>query len=68
MGERFLRTKEVLELVGYKSVVSLYEAERAGRFPKRRQLGPNRVGWLASEIDAWLKSRPVAACVAEAEE
>jgi prophage regulatory protein len=28
--------------------------EDAGRFPKRRQLGTNRVGWLEHEIDDWL--------------
>lgn len=31
--------------------------EKAGKFPKRVQLGPNRVGWLLSEIEDWLKER-----------
>ena len=31
--------------------------EAAGQFPKRVQLGPNRVAWLLSEVDAWLSKR-----------
>jgi predicted DNA-binding transcriptional regulator AlpA len=27
---------------------------RANRFPKCRQLGPGRVGWVKAEVDAWL--------------
>ena len=27
-------------------------------FPKPRRLGPNSIGWLESEIRAWLDSRP----------
>jgi prophage regulatory protein len=31
--------------------------EKAGRFPKRVQLGPCRVGWVESEVMAWLVAR-----------
>jgi prophage regulatory protein len=31
--------------------------EKAGKFPKRVKLGENSVGWIESEIDAWLKAR-----------
>ncbi len=31
--------------------------EKAGRFPKRIQLGQNRVAWLRSEIEAWIAER-----------
>jgi prophage regulatory protein len=31
--------------------------EAAGKFPKRVQLGPNRVAWLWSEVDAWICER-----------
>ena len=31
--------------------------EAAGKFPKRVQLGPNRVAWLLSEVDAWVQER-----------
>jgi len=32
--------------------------ERKGRFPTRIQLGPNSVGWLEEEVDAWIRSMP----------
>ena len=31
--------------------------ERAGRFPKRIQLGQNRVAWLLTEVEEWLDER-----------
>jgi predicted DNA-binding transcriptional regulator AlpA len=33
--------------------------ERDGKFPKRRRLSANAVGWLESEINNWLESRTV---------
>ena len=32
--------------------------EKDGLFPKRVQLGPCRVAWLAAEIEAWIAARP----------
>jgi prophage regulatory protein len=32
--------------------------EKAGKFPKRIKLGPCRVAWYCSEIEAWIASRP----------
>jgi prophage regulatory protein len=43
------------------SDVTLWRMEKAGTFPKRRQLSPGRVAWLASEVDAWIESRKEAA-------
>lgn len=31
--------------------------EAVGRFPKRIQLGQNRVAWLLSEVEEWLDER-----------
>lgn len=31
--------------------------EKAGKFPKRRVLGPRCVAWVESEVDAWIESR-----------
>ena len=31
--------------------------EAAGKFPKRIQLGQNRVVWLVAEIEEWLNER-----------
>jgi prophage regulatory protein len=32
--------------------------EKAGKFPKRLQLGQRAVGWHENEIIAWLEERP----------
>jgi prophage regulatory protein len=34
-----------------------FEMEKQGRAPKRIKLGPRRVGWLLSELDAWIRER-----------
>lgn len=57
MAEQFLRTRDVLERTGI-GRTSLWRLERIGEFPPRRALSENVKGWLASEIDAWLASRP----------
>lgn len=31
--------------------------EAAGQFPRRVQLGPNRVAWVLSEVEAWVNER-----------
>ena len=31
--------------------------EADGRFPKRIKLGPNRVGWLETEVDDWIAEK-----------
>ncbi len=33
--------------------------EKCKLFPARRRLSPNRVGWLLSEIQSWLRAREV---------
>jgi len=32
--------------------------ENEGKFPKRRQLGANSVGWIESEVQEWIAERP----------
>lgn len=59
MGERLLRHEEVIERTGL-SAVTIWRMERKGDFPRRRQVSPNRVGWIASEVDEWIRSRPLA--------
>lgn len=36
---------------------TIYAGIRAGTFPKPIRLGAQSVGWLESEIDAWLRER-----------
>ena len=31
--------------------------EKAGQFPKRLQLGANRVAWLCNEVEEWINAR-----------
>ena len=31
--------------------------EKAGKFPRRLQLGQNRVGWRLIDIEAWIAAR-----------
>lgn len=36
---------------------SMYALIKTGRFPTPINLGPRSVGWLESEIDAWIAER-----------
>lgn len=56
---RVLSAQDVSDQLGI-GRTTLWRWEREGRFPRRRQLGPNRVGWLEAEVDEWLESRPLA--------
>jgi prophage regulatory protein len=53
---RIIRKAELLAKVGY-SAMHIYRLEKAGGFPKRVQLGPNSVGWVEAEIEAWIEQR-----------
>lgn len=37
---------------------TIYRLEAAGKFPARIRLGEHSIGWLASEVEAWIESRP----------
>lgn len=58
MEKRVLRAADVMERTGL-GRTSIWRLERAGDFPRRRQITPGAVGWLTDEVDAWLDSRPV---------
>lgn len=59
MGERILRVDEVQYRTGL-CRTSLWRLERAGKFPRRRAVLGQRMGWLESEVDEWIRQRPVA--------
>jgi predicted DNA-binding transcriptional regulator AlpA len=40
------------------SRASIYRYIVGGLFPDRRSIGPGRVAWLASEVSAWIETRP----------
>jgi prophage regulatory protein len=53
---RILPLKEVRLRIPYSSV-QIWRKENAGEFPRRVRLGANRVGWIESEIEAWISSK-----------
>ncbi|MBT2132356.1 helix-turn-helix transcriptional regulator [Aliiroseovarius lamellibrachiae] len=53
---RILSKRQLRELVLY-SPQHIARLEKAGLFPLRVQLGPNRVGWVESEVLEWLEHR-----------
>jgi prophage regulatory protein len=55
--ETIYRKRELLEGLQISSV-TLWRWVRAGHFPKPLKLGPNTVGWLKSEVTAWIEARP----------
>ena len=56
--QKFLRQDEVIERTRL-SRTSMWRLERAGTFPKRRQIIGSRIGWKESEISEWIETRPV---------
>jgi predicted DNA-binding transcriptional regulator AlpA len=54
-----LRLPHVLQLTGC-AQSTWHRYVKDGHAPRGRRLGPNTVGWPLSEIQAWLKSRPLA--------
>ena len=53
---RILSKFQVKELVLY-SPQHIARLEKAGQFPTRVRRGPNRVGWVESEVLDWLNAR-----------
>lgn len=53
---RIITRKELANRVPY-STVQIWRLEKTGNFPRRIKLGPNRVGWVEDEIEAWLRKR-----------
>ena len=56
MTDRIISKKELLTLVPY-GFAQITRMEKAGTFPRRIKLGPNRIGWLFSEIQGWIMGR-----------
>jgi prophage regulatory protein len=53
---RLLSKRQLKEMVLY-SPQHIARLEKAGKFPRRVQIGPNRVGWVESEVRDWLQER-----------
>ena len=54
--DRFLREREVHNLTGL-SRTTRWRLEKAGKFPRRRQISTNAVAWLESEVLEWMKDK-----------
>jgi prophage regulatory protein len=53
---KILRLPQVCEMTGFgRSMIYRMEAEL--RFPKRVKIGTRAVGWLESEVQAWLVNK-----------
>ena len=57
MNDRLLKAKEVMQIIGL-SRTTIWRLEKGGTFPKRKQITKMKVGWLKSEIMAWIEERP----------
>lgn len=54
-SEQIIRPKEVASLTGL-SRATLWRMQKIGEFPKAKKIGRHAVGFLWSEIEAWIKS------------
>jgi prophage regulatory protein len=55
-SDGIIREPECRRLSGL-SRSTRWRLERAGKFPQRRQISDNAVGWFKSELLAWLASK-----------
>jgi prophage regulatory protein len=65
INERYQMNKDIHRLSGvqYKTGLSrstIYAMMKRGEFPKNITLGARAVGWLDSDIQAWIDSRVAA--------
>lgn len=51
-----VRSSELAAIVPY-SMNHIRRLEYVGEFPKRVRIGPNRVGWVRTEVEKWLGDR-----------
>jgi prophage regulatory protein len=56
MQKRFIRKPAVKEITGL-SPSTVRRLEMAGEFPKRVKLSKAAVGWLESDVLAWVEAR-----------
>lgn len=54
--DKVLRIRAVMDLTGL-SRSSVYRLALEGRFPRSIPLGPRSVGWLSSEVTAWIQGQ-----------
>lgn len=55
--QRVLRKPAVKARIGISADSTLYDLMAAGQFPRPINLGARAVGWIESEVDAWIETR-----------
>lgn len=55
--QRVLRKPAVKARIGISADSTLYDLMAAGHFPRPINLGARAVGWIESEVDAWIETR-----------
>jgi prophage regulatory protein len=61
-GDRLVAFKEIRPLTGISySKVYLLRLEKAGSFPRRIAIGPQRVYWSLAELRAWIDEKKATA-------
>jgi prophage regulatory protein len=56
LQQRLLTKRDLRRIIPY-TPQHILRLEKQGKFPRRIQVGPNRVAWLESEVDAWVAER-----------
>ena len=56
MSTKILRLPEIISLTGL-SRSTIYNRVATGNFPTSISLGGRSVGWVSSEVDAWLHNQ-----------
>lgn len=54
---RIMRLHEVMRVTSLSSV-TIWRFINAQKFPPARHLGANSIGWIASEVEAWITALP----------
>lgn len=59
MNLKIVRPAELAESLSV-STVTLWRMQKRGELPPKRQISSGVVGWLYSDLEEWLKERPLA--------
>ena len=54
--QQFIRLGEVIQITSL-SKTSIYRLISEGTFPKQIQIGKRAVGWVRSDINAWINQK-----------
>ena len=54
--DRVIDAKELVRIVPV-SIMHIWRMEQAGKFPARIRLGSKKVGWILSEVMAWIEAK-----------